>query len=243
MPQLQMLHNVGYVRTMEDVKPVDSDEPLESTESSPGNSCSSILAWFRGSRVAPEKQPQRGEDAPHGKEQVKPVNSDEPLKPTESSPGNECSSILARFIPSIFASEKQPQPYEDAPKGKILEILRIRNRFDKAMNKDAPHWSGGFRDLAFKVKVGFKVPPDDAASSRVPRTVVSALQRCACRNLRAERRSLCQCMTSCLHASGSWLQSVAACCAHLTPIVLQKPLGRILRQDLRLRAADSPRGE
>ena len=158
MPQLQILHNVGYVRPMEDVKPVDSDEPLESTESSPGNSCSSILAWFRGSRtsrVAPEKQPQRGEDAPHGKE------------PTESSPGNACSSILARFIPSIFASEKQPQPYEDAPKakGKILEILRIRNRFDKAMNKDAPHWSGGFRDLAFKVKVGFKVPPDDAASS------------------------------------------------------------------------------
>ena len=149
-----MLHNVGYVRPMEEVKPADSDEPLESTESSPGNSRSSILAWFRGSRtsiVAPEKQP--------------PVNSDEPMKPTESSPGNACSSILARFIPSIFASEKQPQPYEDAPKGKILEILRIRNRFDKAMNKDAPHWSGGFRDLAFKVKVGFKVPSVDAASS------------------------------------------------------------------------------
>jgi hypothetical protein len=221
---------------MEEVKPADSDEPLESTESSPGNSRSSILAWFRGLRksiVVPEKQPQP-------MEQVKPGNSDEPSKPTESSPGNACSSILARFLPSIFASEKQPQPYEEAPKGKILEILRIRNRFDKAMNKDAPHWSGGFRDLAFKVKVGFKVPPDDAASSRVPRTVVSALQRFACRNLRVERRSLCQCISSCLHASGSWLQSVAACCAYLTPIVLQKPLGRPLRQDLRLRAADSP---
>jgi hypothetical protein len=165
-----MLHSVGYVRPMIEVKPVHSDEPLESTESSPGNSCSSILAWFirRGSRtpiVAPEKQPQHDEDAPHGMEQVKPGNSDEPSKPTESSPGNACSSILARFLPSIFAPEKQPQPYEDAPKGKILEILRIRNRFDEAMNKDAPHWSGGFRDLAFKVKVGFKVPPDGAASS------------------------------------------------------------------------------
>ncbi len=220
MPRLQTLHNVGYVRPMEEVKPADSDEPLESTESSPGNSRSSILAWFI--------------------RRVKPVNSDEPVKPTKSSPGNACSSILARFLPSIFAPEMQPQPYEDAPKGKILEILRIRNRFDKAMNKDSPHWSGGFRDLAFKVKVGFKVPPDDAASSRVPRTVVSALQRFACRNLRVERRSLCQCISSCLHASGSWLQSVAACCAYLTPIVLQKPLGRPLRQDLRLRAADSP---
>ena len=176
MPRLQTLHNVGYVRPMEEVKPADSDEPLESTESSPGNSRSSILAWFI--------------------RRVKPVNSDEPVKPTKSSPGNACSSILARFLPSIFAPEMQPQPYEDAPKGKILEILRIRNRFDKAMNKDSPHWSGGFRDLAFKVKVGFKVPPDDAASSRVPRTVVSALQRFACRNLRVERRSLCQCMTS-----------------------------------------------
>ena len=96
-------------------------------------------------------------------EEVKPVDSDEPLKSTESSPGNACSSILARFLTSIFASEMQPQPYEDAPKGKILEILRIRNRFDKAMNKDAPHWSGGFRDLAFKVKVGFQVPTDYAA--------------------------------------------------------------------------------
>jgi hypothetical protein len=105
-------------------------------------------------------------------EEVKPVDSDESLKPTESSPGIAGSSILARFLPSIFAPEKQPQPYEDAPKGKILEILRIRNRFDKAMNKDAPHWSGGFRDLAFKVKVGFQVPAVDAARRR---TVVSAI--------------------------------------------------------------------
>jgi len=39
--------------------------------------------------------------------------------------------------------------------GKILEILRVRNRFNLA--KGGPHWSGGFRDLAFKVRVGFKV--------------------------------------------------------------------------------------
>jgi hypothetical protein len=46
------------------------------------------------------------------------------------------------------------------PEGKILEILRVRNRFD--MEKSDPHWSGGFRDLAFKVKVGFKVLHVDA---------------------------------------------------------------------------------
>ena len=67
----------------------------------------------------------------------------------------------------MFAPEMQPEPYKAAPPGKILEILRIRNRFEKKMkNHDAPHWSGGFRDLAFKVKVGFKVPPVDG--QRVP---------------------------------------------------------------------------
>jgi hypothetical protein len=54
-----------------------------------------------------------------------------------------------------------------------------------------------------------------------------------------EHRSLCQCMTS-LHAYGSWLQLIAV---HLTPSALQEPLGRTLRQDLRLRAADSPPSE
>ena len=78
--------------------------------------------------------------------------------------GNACSSILARIFrtgsqTSMFAPEMQPEPYKAAPPGKILQILRVRNRFDKKMtNDDAPHWSGGFRDLAFKVKVGFKVP-------------------------------------------------------------------------------------
>ena len=69
----------------------------------------------------------------------------------------------------MFSSEKQPQPYREAPVGKILEILRVRNRF--AMLKDEPHWSGGFRDLAFKVKVGFQVPAVDAASSSAFQTV------------------------------------------------------------------------
>jgi hypothetical protein len=95
-------------------------------------------------------------------------------KQNRSSPGNTSSSIFARCFStasqtSIFSSAKQPQSYKDAPSGKILEILRVRNRF--AMLKDEPHWSGGFRDLAFKVKVGFQVPAVDAASSSVFRTV------------------------------------------------------------------------
>jgi hypothetical protein len=44
---------------------------------------------------------------------------------------------------------------KDPLAGKILEILRVRNRFN--IKKGQPHWSGGFRDLAFKVRVGFKV--------------------------------------------------------------------------------------
>jgi hypothetical protein len=39
--------------------------------------------------------------------------------------------------------------------GKILEVLRIRNRFVNETSTE--HSSGGFRDLAFKVKVGFQV--------------------------------------------------------------------------------------
>jgi len=108
MPRLQMLDFVGYVRPLEKVKPVDSDES------------------------------------------------------TESSPGNACSRILARFF-CTGSADMQSHPNEDAPHGKILEILRIRNRFDQKMTKDSPHWSGGFRDLAFKVKVGFQVSPADAA--------------------------------------------------------------------------------
>ena len=44
--------------------------------------------------------------------------------------------------------------------GEILEILRVRNRF--VMEENTAHSSGGFRDLSFKVKVGFQVPVVDA---------------------------------------------------------------------------------
>jgi len=84
------------------------------------------------------------------------------------SPNSTSSSFIARCLStapwaSMFASEKQPQPYKDAPSGKILEVLRVRNRF--AMKEGDQHWSGGFRDLAFKVKVGFQVPADAASMS------------------------------------------------------------------------------
>jgi len=123
----------------------------------------------------------------------------------------------------------------------LFRSLRIRNRFDKAMKKGAPHWSGGFRDLAFKVKVGFKVLPADAKSSSAFRTVATIQQR-DCRSPRPEHRNLCPCETSCLHAAVAvqWLQWLSC---HLTPFALQEPLGRTLRQDLRLRAADSPPSE
>ncbi len=84
-----------------------------------------------------------------------------PLEQTKSSPNSTSSSFIARCLSTgPLASMKQPQSYKDAPSGKILEILRVRNRF--AMKEGDQHWSGGFRDLAFKVKVGFQVPTDDA---------------------------------------------------------------------------------
>jgi hypothetical protein len=93
-----------------------------------------------------------------------------------------------------------PEPYKEPPSkvGKVFEILRVRNRF--AMKEGEPHWSGGFRNLTFKVKVGYQVPAVDAVSSSAFRTG-STLQRCACRSHRAEYRSLCQCITSCLHTA------------------------------------------
>ncbi len=124
-------------------QPVDSAKQSERSGSSPGNAPSS-------------SQPQPYKDAP-SVETSKLVGSAQPTKTKikkkkvkKSSPGNAPSS-------------NQPQPYKDAPSGKILEILRVRNRFD--MEAGDPHWSGGFRDLAFKVKVGFKVLFVDAVSS------------------------------------------------------------------------------
>jgi hypothetical protein len=60
--------------------------------------------------------------------------------------------------------------------GKVFEILRVRNRFAIKEGSAEQHWSGGFRDLTFKVKVGFQVPAADAVSSSAFRTV-STLQR------------------------------------------------------------------
>jgi hypothetical protein len=134
-------------------------------------------------------------------------DSDKLLEETNSRPDSAISSFVARCLSagpwaSMFASEKRPQPYEKAPPGKILEILRVRNRF--AMKKGDPHWSGGFRDLAFKVKVGFQVPIVDAVRSSAFRTV-STLQRCACRSLPAARRVSCRCTTLLLACDCSFI--------------------------------------
>lgn len=88
------------------------------------------------------------------------------IKPARSAkPSEQQTSRLGRALSSIFSNEiavgKRPIPYKKVPEGKIFEILRVRNRF--AMDKGSPNWSGGFRDLAFKIKVGFQVPSLDAS--------------------------------------------------------------------------------
>lgn len=74
---------------------------------------------------------------------------------SQPSSGSSSPSIFSR----IFSTKPKQilQRYKDAPSGKIFQIMRVRNRFAD-INKESPLWSGGFRDLAFKVKVGFKVP-------------------------------------------------------------------------------------
>ena len=161
---------------------------------------------------------------------VRPLKTIKPEGSAKQSEGNGLSPGNA----SSANQPEDPEPYNDV--GKILEILRVRNRFD--MKAGDPHWSSGFRDLAFKVKVGFKVLPVDAVSSSASRTVATLQQR-DCRSPRPEHRNLCPCKTSCLHAAVpvQWLQWLSC---HLTLSVLQESLGRPLRQDVRLRAANSP---
>ena len=68
---------------------------------------------------------------------------------TRSVPANN-SELQTLLLPPAQESSTASQI-----SGKILEILRVRNRFVK--EESTEHSSGGFRDLAFKVKVGFQV--------------------------------------------------------------------------------------
>jgi hypothetical protein len=52
---------------------------------------------------------------------------------------------------SALSSSERKQRAEEGMQGKIFEILRIRNRLDPRL-KDT---TGGYRDLALKLKIGF----------------------------------------------------------------------------------------
>ncbi len=86
------------------------------------------------------------------------------VRPLErSSSGNILVKRCTRMIPMAVAlqlpmveSDSQPMlenTDNSQISGKILEILRVRNRFVEG----SAHSSGGFRDLAFKVKLGYQV--------------------------------------------------------------------------------------
>ena len=66
-------------------------------------------------------------------------------RPMDSTNGAELQSLIQPGDVSAFGQQN----------GKIFEILRVRNRF--VMEETTQHSSGGFRDLAFKIKVGFQV--------------------------------------------------------------------------------------
>jgi hypothetical protein len=147
-----MLDIVGYVRPLKTIKPKGSAKQSEGNASSPGNASSAKQPQPECSAKQSEGNASSPGNASSAK-QPQPECSAKQSEGNASSPGNASSAN----------QPEGPQPYKDAPSGKILEILRVRNRFD--MKAGDPHWSGGFRDLAFKVKVGFKVLPVDAVSS------------------------------------------------------------------------------
>ncbi len=70
-------------------------------------------------------------------------------------PAKECSSCQANKENS-HNDRKECTSCRDRKKGKIFEILRVRNRFvvDEGGNENS---SGGYRDISFKIKVGFQV--------------------------------------------------------------------------------------
>jgi hypothetical protein len=83
------------------------------------------------------------------------------VRPIKRSAKGALSALFCRFFPSAtdINPEREILLSEDDSKnelnGKVIEILRVRNRF---VNEDSTeHSSGGFRDLAFKIKVGFQV--------------------------------------------------------------------------------------
>jgi hypothetical protein len=62
-----------------------------------------------------------------------------------------CASELNSELESLLSEDVSANQFN----GKVFEILRVRNRFVKEDSTE--HSSGGFRDLSFKIKVGFQV--------------------------------------------------------------------------------------
>ena len=158
-----------------------------------------------------------------------------PLKRVDSVERSEGNGSSPENASTTF----QPEPYEDATPGKILEILRVRNRFD--MEKNDRHWSGGFRDLAFKVKVGYKVPPVDHMLYRAAHSELSQPFNNVIAGVLDWSTAICARVWPAAYILPPQCLQAASC--HLTLSALQEPLGRRLRQDPRLRAADSPPSE
>jgi hypothetical protein len=105
----------------------------------------------------------------------------------------------------------------DRKKSKMFQILRVRNRFVVQEGRKSVS-SGGYRDISFKIKVGFQV--------RVFCFVFFASESMlTCRNPQVEHRSLYQCTGNSLPA---------AIYTSLTLLVPQNEVGRFLRSDVRL---------
>ena len=106
--------------------------------------------------------------------------------------GSSSNSLLARCTQALTLSSVSVSDFEAVQQplleinntactsqidGKIFEVMRVRNRFVK--EEGTAHSSGGFRDLAFKVKVGFKVLAVIHCSVSAVLKILLSFQRCA----------------------------------------------------------------
>ncbi len=70
------------------------------------------------------------------------------------------------LTPSSFRRTLQPQPNALlASSGLIMQVIRIRNRFDPNLSDN--HLFGGYRDVSLKIKMAFTCTQSNSAADRV----------------------------------------------------------------------------
>jgi hypothetical protein len=76
------------------------------------------------------------------------------------------SYTTRELTPSSFRRTLRSHPEASpASSGHIMQIIRIRNRFDPSLSRK--HLFGGYRDISLKIKMGFTCLQSNSAADRV----------------------------------------------------------------------------